>query len=141
AATRVAATREITPLSRAGFTLMEMLMVVAIIVALAGVGVIAILPQLNRSKAQIARTKIDSLMQVVESFEIANNRKPQSLEELLQTANGGPWVKSRDALKDPWDREFQYSPNDVNPETGAQSAKIWTTNPTDNQEISNFRHK
>jgi general secretion pathway protein G len=125
--------------ARAAFTLMEMLMVVAIIVALAGLGAFAILPQFKQSQAKIAKTKIDgALMTAVRAFELNNNRPPSSLEELLQAQNGGPYLESRDALKDPWGREFQYMPESTNPQTNARSPKIYTTDPSTNLEISNF---
>ena len=41
--------------ARRAFTLMEMLIVVAIIVALAGVGAFYVLPQLNKSKENLAK--------------------------------------------------------------------------------------
>lgn len=113
------------PLSRAAFTLMEMLVVVAIIVVLAGVGGAYLIGQLNESKVSAAQIKAREISQAIEIYYVDHSAYPPSLEVLLQKdADGkGPYLKTVDALKDPWDREYQYDPN------GQNNARVGATVP------------
>ncbi len=104
-------------LRRTAFTLMEMLVVVAIIVVLAGVGGTYLIGQLNESKVSTAQIKAREVGHAVEMYSIDHDGQyPPSLDLLLQKdANGkGPYLKTVDALKDPWDRPFQYDPSGQN---------------------------
>jgi general secretion pathway protein G len=103
-------------LRRAAFTLMEMLVVVAIIVVLAGVGGAYLIGQLNESKVSTAQVKAREVSNAIDMYFVDHSQYPPSLEALLQKdADGkGPYLKNTDALKDPWDRVFQYDPNGAN---------------------------
>jgi general secretion pathway protein G len=125
--------------TRSGFTLMEMLIVVAIIVALAGLGGYYFLGQLERSKKSIAATQCRSaLNNAVTSYITDHGQPPPSLQVLMtRDAIGGPYLQSSDALVDPWNRPYQYNPSAVNPETGEQQPEIFTFAP-DGTKISNL---
>jgi prepilin-type N-terminal cleavage/methylation domain-containing protein len=78
-------------LARAGYTLMEMLVVVAIIVVLAGIGGYYLLPKLDEAKedADLAQSKV--LTQACENYKVDKDTWPSSLQELTQPrANGNP---------------------------------------------------
>jgi general secretion pathway protein G len=142
--TTVQAVRELEQsLIRAAFTLMEMLIVVAIIVALAGMGGYYFLGQLNQSKKKIAQTQVSTTLETaVTSYITDHGQAPQSLEALLQKDDrGGPYLKGVDALTDPWGNRYQYNPSAAHPETGAQQPEIYTSDPTTGQKISNFSHR
>src|SRR5262245_33965489 len=99
---------------RSAFTLMEMLVVVAIIVMLAGIGTYYYIGQTEQSRKDTAKMKIRELQTAVETYNVQHRGSwPESLEFLLQRdeAGLGPYLKSQEALLDPWDRQFQYDPN------------------------------
>jgi general secretion pathway protein G len=97
----VARERQITKACpvRGGYTLMEMLVVVAIIVVLAGIGGYYLLPKLDEAKedADLAQTK--ELTKACEDYKIQNDTWPPSLDALTQPKPGGgaPYV-SEEAL-------------------------------------------
>jgi general secretion pathway protein G len=95
---------------RAAFTLMEMLVVVAIIVALAGVGGYFLLQTLAGSEKDVAKVQARVLTDACNEYKIRNKQWPDSLEQLLQKdAKGyGPYLESRDNLKDPWGKDYVY---------------------------------
>jgi len=95
---------------RAAFTLLEMLVVVAIIVALAGVSTFFLFGAMRDSEKDIARIKCKSLGDVCVQFSIKNKHFPGSLQELLNKDQKGygPYLEDPDALIDPWGRPFMY---------------------------------
>lgn len=95
---------------RAAFTLLEMLVVVAIIVALAGVGTFFLFGAMRDSEKDIARIKCKSLGDVCVQYSIKNKHFPSSLQELLQKDRKGfgPYLEDPDALLDPWGNQFIY---------------------------------
>src|SRR5262249_60484505 len=97
--------------TRAGFTLMEILVVVAIVVVLAGVGGVAYMNLFGQSKDNIAYTKIKMLDQQVQAYKLRVGHFPGTLNLLMQPEDGGKKFVTADALLDPWDREFSYDPN------------------------------
>jgi general secretion pathway protein G len=101
---------------RAAFTLMEMLVVVAIIVVLAGVGGSVLLGQLEKSKVDAARLQADVIGKAVQAYAIHHSGPPAQLSDLLtKDADGnGPYIERQDALLDPWGRPYQYDPNGAN---------------------------
>jgi general secretion pathway protein G len=125
---------------RAAFTLMEMLIVVAIIVALAGLGGYYFLGQLNEANKKIAKTKAETtIMQACVAYYTGHgNQWPQSLQVLLQKDDvGGPYLKSEDDIKDPWGNYYQYNPN-AQTVNGAAEPEIFTSAP-DGTRISNHK--
>ena len=103
--------REKQALVRGGFTLMEMLVVVAIIVVLAGAAVPMYLRYLD--DARVSRAKIDcqSLTTAVEAYKVKYGDYPASLDALAtQQPDGTPPYMERDKLLDPWQHAYQYAP-------------------------------
>jgi general secretion pathway protein G len=128
-------------LLRAAFTLMEMIVVVAIIVALAGLGGYAYIQTLKTQQKNTAKINVKGLAEAVNRYYTDHNRYPSSLQELLRKdAQGGPYLDSADVLTDPWGQPYQYNPNSVNPDNQEQTPEISTTAP-DGTRISNFRIK
>jgi len=100
--------RERRALERAAFTLMEILVVVAIIVALAGVGGYFLIGQLNQSKGDIAKLQCKELAKACDSYFVRYGAPPQSLQNLLDASMGMPILKDQKALIDPWGQPYQY---------------------------------
>jgi len=96
-----------------GYTLMEMLVVVAIIVVLAGIGGFYLLPQLTNAKedADLAQTKI--LDQAVAKYKIDNGEYPPNLEVLAEQRPSGPPYLEPHALepKSLPNGRYQYDPS------------------------------
>ena len=125
--------------ARRGFTLMEMLIVVAIIVALAGIGTFYILPQFNKSKEGIAQAKAANLEKALTAYYKDYDAWPDqnNLPVLTQKGvNGGPYIEA-DGLNDPWGKPFRV---DVTGSTYHNGAKpdVFTTSP-EGKILGNFK--
>jgi general secretion pathway protein G len=112
---------------RAGFTLMEMLVVVAIIVALAGIGGFLILPQLVSSQKDAARAQVNGpLSQACKTYFIKNQSWPPSLQVLLTPdSHKMVYIDRPEALLDPWGNPYQYDPSGA--KNNGTQPDIWTT--------------
>jgi general secretion pathway protein G len=119
---------------RAAFTLMEMLVVVAIIVALAGIGGFFLLGQFTQSQEDVASAQVRGpLTQACQSYFLKHSQYPPDLRELLkEDGMGGPYLESVDALRDPWGQEYKYS---VQSQHGQRKPDIWTTPPSNSQKL------
>lgn len=129
-------------LARVAFTLMEVLVVVAIIVALAGLGGFMLMQQLSTSQAQTARLQAIELTKAVEAYAIAHGGQyPPSLQVLLQQdQNGnGPYIKKASMLMDPWGQQYQYNMQGVqNSQHGNNQPDVYTVSPKTGQMIGNW---
>lgn len=96
---------------RAAFTLMEMLVVVAIIVVLAGVGGSYLIGQLNEAKVNAARVKARTISNAIEQYYVDHSQYPQSLEALLQRDQDGkgPYLKNQDDIMNPFTGNTPYT--------------------------------
>jgi general secretion pathway protein G len=99
---------------RAAFTLMEMMVVVAIIVALAGAGIYYMAGQIDEGNKTRVQGNVKSLTDAVTNYK-ANHVGvwPQSLQDLLvkDEQGYGPYIKSQEDLMDPWNQPYQYDVN------------------------------
>jgi general secretion pathway protein G len=103
-----------------GYTLTEMLVVIAIIGVMAAVLTPGIIGQLGRARAKTAQVQLETVAAAVESFRSDVGRYPtntEGLNALLSQpgdADGwtGPYVKGGKALSDPWGHAIQYQESD-----------------------------
>lgn len=121
---------------RLGFTLMEVLVAVAILVVLASVSAVAVLSYLENAKKDRAKSDLQTLTDACKSFKMRNDYFPSTLQELLAPPNGErPYLETADSIIDPWGNPYQYDPN------GAQNAglrpDIWCVD-EDGNEIGNW---
>jgi len=94
---------------RAAFTLMEMLVVVAIIVALAGLGGYYFMGALEEAKVDAGKTNLKTLTNACDAYSMKRGGYPDSLQQLLNKDEmGGPYVKGPEFLLDPWGHPFNY---------------------------------
>ena len=128
---------EMPKIVRQGFTLMEVLVVVAIIMILAGLGVFYYMGQLEETRKSAAKIKIRDLTQAAETYKLHNAQYPASLRQLLvrDPRGGAPLLKNEDGIMDPWDREFQYDPNGT--KNNGMQPDIWCLDPN-GQPIGNW---
>jgi general secretion pathway protein G len=80
-----------------GFTLLELLIVVAIMSTLAAIAVYHYSIFIQQTKGIRAKSDIEAIAQQIDEFREDNGRYPDSLEEL----GGGPFI-------DPWGNPYQY---------------------------------
>lgn len=107
-------TKKLKP-GQAGFTLMELLVVLAILGLLMSLVGPRVLNQLGGAKTKTAAIQIKDLEQALEMYKLDVGRFPSTSEGLLalvskpaaSTGWNGPYLKS-DVPVDPWNREYMY---------------------------------
>jgi general secretion pathway protein G len=99
--------------SRAGFTLVEILLVVAILGILAGVAVVSLKGRTKTASIAATRTSIQAIGTAIDTYEVDNGIYPASLQNLLTKANesnwNGPYMRDGRMPKDTWGNDFSYS--------------------------------
>jgi general secretion pathway protein G len=101
---------------QAGFTLIELMVVLVIIGVLAALIVPNVLDRADDARATAARTDVNNLMQALKLYRLDNQRYPtgeQGLQALVARPAAGPnpvnWKPYLDKLpNDPWGRPYQY---------------------------------
>ena len=94
-----------------GFTLIEILIVVAIIGLIASFIMPNLIGRFERSKEEITKAQVEMLSSAVQSFMLDMNMYPKSLDELINSTEPkwrGPYLSKRTIPKDPWGRDYQY---------------------------------
>src|SRR5947199_297957 len=101
--------------ARRGFTLMEILVVAAIIVVLAGLGGYYLMPRVDEAKEKTALSQVKGpLTNACQTYKLNNPQGdyPPSLEALTeQQPNGGKPLLEPDAVLDPWGQPYGYDPS------------------------------
>jgi general secretion pathway protein G len=97
---------------QAGFSLIEILAVVALIGMVVAFAVNQIGDNAQRARWSLAKSQLQTLGAKIEQYELDNGSPPQRLEDLLKApANAaqwnGPYAKESE-LKDPWQNPFVY---------------------------------
>jgi type II secretion system protein G len=127
--------------ARSAFTLTEMLVVVAIILALAAIAVPITFSVLDSSKRDIAQAQIKgTLVPAVMRFknDQANNpsnQLPTQLTDLLAANSEKAGLKD-DQLQDPWGNPYQYSAETSH--NSSDGFDIWSTG-NGGQPIGNWK--
>ena len=107
--------RQARPLGQEGFTLMELLVVLAILGLLMSLVGPRVLNQLGGAKTKTAAIQIKDLEQALEMYKLDVGRFPSTSEGLVALVEkppaaagwNGPYLKS-DVPLDPWNREYMY---------------------------------
>jgi general secretion pathway protein G len=122
---------------RAGFTLMELMVVVALLVVLAGAGGVIYLNILEGAKEDVARSQAQELSQAAEAYKVRYGDYPANLAALTQPASDGKVYLEPSALIDPWQRPYQYTnPGSHHPSTNKPD--IWSGGKDGNLQLGNW---
>ncbi len=116
-----------------GFTLIEIMVVLFILLALAAVAVGAYRGQMEASKIKTTQVYISTLASAIERYEINVGRMPSSLDDLLVCPDGlsetkwaGPYLKDNAQTEDAWRNPYQY----VTPGNHSRSGfDVWSFGP------------
>jgi len=118
--------------ARGGFTLLEILVVMAIIVMIAGVGGYYVFQRYEEAKVGRAKTDVRALAGQVDIYRLNNDDNPPGNIEALaqQQPNGGDSLVPPDKCLDPWGKPYQL-------DVSSGKARVFTTSPR-GQVIDNF---
>jgi general secretion pathway protein G len=100
-----------------GYTLTEMLVVIAIIGLIAAVVIPQTIGQLGKAQSRAAKLQVQSIAAALELFQGDNGRYPTPQEGLQALVTrpasldnwNGPYLHSKDQLKDPWGHPYRYA--------------------------------
>jgi len=101
---------------RAGFTLVEMLVVLAILGLVVGLVGPRVLSYLSDSKVKTAQIQMENLASALDLYYLDSGRYPTTEEGLTalvrRPANASPWngpyLKTSSVPKDPWGHDYLY---------------------------------
>ena len=106
-----------------GFSLLELLVVLLLLGAFAGIFAPKIFGQAEKAKRNAAKLEIDQIGQGLDLYKLEIGRYPttqEGLQALIAAPSGvsnwsGPYLKRNTVPKDPWNTEYKYvSPGDQN---------------------------
>ena len=101
------------PRSRsAGFTLIEIMVVITLIGLLATIVVPGVMNRLEEGKIKTTEVKISTLKGVLDQYRMHHNRYPDTLTELLEPNDknmGDAYIEDPRSIKDAWDQDFLYT--------------------------------
>ena len=96
--------------AQAGFSLIEIIIVVVLIGGIVAFAASRILGGGDRAKVNLAKAQVQTLAEKVQQYESDTGTLPQTLNQLVQSdASGwlGPYAKAAE-LNDPWNHPFLY---------------------------------
>ncbi len=105
---------------RAGFTLLELILVMAILVLLSSLAIVGVMQIQRSTQGDAAVTQIGTLKQASKMFKLNVGRYPSSLSELVTLPAGmspqswkGPYLDEGRLPTDPWGKPFNYSADEL----------------------------
>jgi general secretion pathway protein G len=110
---------------RAGFTLMEVLIVMAIIVIIVSLGGVSVFRAYEDAKKSAAQTNAYSISQAAQLYYVHFKSFPDNLQQLVAPPDGHDAFIEPNALVDPWGGSFQYDPSGQH--NGGRKPDVWTT--------------
>lgn len=105
--------RSVPRASQAGFSLIEIILVVVLIGGIVAFAATRILGGGDRAKVNLAKAQVQTLAEKVQQYEMDTGRLPGSMQDLVKApgdASGwlGPYAKEAE-LKDPWNHTYVYT--------------------------------
>ncbi|MFM9063007.1 MAG: type II secretion system major pseudopilin GspG [Pirellula sp.] len=98
---------------RRGFTLLEVLLVLIILVVIAGFAIRNFTGVLDQANKKAATAQIAQLSTTIKQYQLMMQQLPSSLDALMNQpadiANPADWTKLLDKIPvDPWNRPYEY---------------------------------
>jgi general secretion pathway protein G len=96
--------------AQAGFSLIEIIIVVVLIGGIVAFAASRILGGGDRAKAKLAVSQVQTLAEKVQQYEADTGALPDTLNQLVTSDAGGwlgPYAKTAE-LNDPWNHPFEY---------------------------------
>lgn len=97
--------------AQAGFTLVEIILVIVLIGGIVAFAANRILGGGDRAKVNLAKAQVQTLAEKVQQFEQDTGNLPGTLQALVSDPGApgwlGPYAKDAE-LKDPWNNDFVY---------------------------------
>ena len=91
-----------------GFTLVELLLVVAILGILATVAIMNVGGMSDEAREKATRTSIGAIEQAARMFEIRTGKYPDSIDQLTQPLGDRPALLDKKAMNDQWGNPFTF---------------------------------
>ena len=92
----------------AGFTLVELLLVVTILGILAAVVVVNFAGQGEETRRNTTRASIAAIGTAIQAYEVRMGRYPENLDDLTATTESMAALLDKSRLNDSWGTAFQY---------------------------------
>ncbi len=135
-----------------GFTLVEVLLVLGILVSLAAVSITVFSGTEKKANKNLAKLQIQQFVDAIDRYERDMGKVPEELTALYETPSdedeaedwAGPYIKLKDGKmpRDPWKQEFVYEAESDSDEEGVPNYKISSNGPNktagDDDDISNI---
>src|SRR5271155_3447103 len=104
--------------SESGYTLLELLIVLAILGLIVAFAAPKVIGYLERSKTRAADIEISNISAALDLYQLGTGSYPtadQGLRALIAPPSGvhhwrGPYLNRRDGIIDPWGRPYLYTP-------------------------------
>jgi general secretion pathway protein G len=96
----------------AGFTLIEIMVVITLIGLIATIVVPGVMDRLEEGKVTTTKAKMTNLKAVLDQYRLHHSRYPDSLNDLMEPNNknfGEPYVDDPDLMQDSWEVDFIYT--------------------------------
>lgn len=114
----------------AAFTLLEVLLVLAILVTLGAMATRLVTGQQDKADRSAARAQVQLLSRTIEQYRFDMKKMPESLDELVEKPSdskmaerwAGPYLNKKTIPPDPWDNDYRYEAKD-------DSFKVWSVGP------------
>ena len=96
-----------TPNRPRGFTLIELIVVIALVAVLAAVVAPNLIGKASDANRKAAEMQLEKVANAVELYRLETGRYPEELQDLVQQPQGltrwnGPYVRKKAQLEDPW---------------------------------------
>ncbi len=110
---------------RSAFTLMEMILVLAIIAILIAIGATTLGDFDQQAKVTSARAQISTISSAVRMYNVNQRNLPPNLDALVKPPRGAaPYIEAS-GIMDPWNNKYLYK----SPGSGTRSFEVYSAGP------------